>query len=84
MGVKGIFEDILKSCCSELGWNYIAEQTIKINNTTIRPDGVIIRQDTLKHSYWEAKDNKDDLEREIKLKYSKGYPKNNILFWQPI
>ena len=83
LGIKGTFEDILKSCCSQLGWNYAAEQTVKINNNNIRPDGIIIRQDSLKHGYWEAKDNKDDLEREIKLKYSKGYPKNNILFWQP-
>ena len=34
LGIKGTFEDILKSCCSQLGWNYAAEQTVKINNNT--------------------------------------------------
>jgi predicted helicase len=30
--------------------------------------------------YWEAKDSKDDLEREIAAKISKGYPDDNIIY----
>jgi hypothetical protein len=37
----------------------------------------------LNHGLWEAKDSADDLEKEIKHKFSIGYPKQNILFWQP-
>ncbi len=83
LAVKGAFEDILKACCSQLNWTYIAEQTVKINNNNIRPDGMIQRQDTLKHGYWEAKGNNSDLERAVKDKFKAGYPKNNLLFWQP-
>jgi hypothetical protein len=35
----------------------------------------------LNHGLWEAKDSDDDLEKEIKNKFSVGYPKENILFW---
>jgi len=37
----------------------------------------------LNHGLWEAKDSADDLDREIKHKFAIGYPKQNILFWQP-
>lgn len=30
--------------------------------------------------YWEAKDSKDDLEREIRLKIDRGYPDDNIIY----
>ncbi len=81
--VQQAFEDVLKTCCNQLNWTYAAQQTFKINQQTIRPEGVIFRQDTLKHGYWEAKDNKDDLAKEVSQKFKAGYPKNNLLFWQP-
>jgi hypothetical protein len=37
----------------------------------------------LPYGYWEAKDSHDDLEKEIKKKFEKGYPRNNILFQSP-
>jgi hypothetical protein len=30
--------------------------------------------------YWEAKDEEDDLEKEIEKKFRKGYPQDNIIF----
>jgi hypothetical protein len=30
--------------------------------------------------YWEAKDEKDDLDAEIELKKRRGYPQDNIIF----
>jgi hypothetical protein len=30
--------------------------------------------------YWEAKDEEDDLDREIEKKFRKGYPQDNIIF----
>ena len=30
--------------------------------------------------YWEAKDTKDDLDEEIRKKFLKGYPQDNIIF----
>ena len=44
------------------------------------PDGTLkdaLRQDW---GYWESKDEKDDLNEEIKAKFAKGYPSFNILF----
>ncbi|KOR28446.1 hypothetical protein TI04_10980, partial [Achromatium sp. WMS2] len=42
--------------------------------TTLRADGALIDRVRLVHGWWEAKDEKDNLEREIELKISKGYP----------
>jgi predicted helicase len=44
------------------------------------PDGTLkdaLRQDW---GYWESKDEADDIEEEIKKKFGKGYPRDNILF----
>ena len=30
--------------------------------------------------YWEAKDSHDDLDAEIKVKFNRGYPRDNIIF----
>ncbi|PQJ97695.1 hypothetical protein [Chromatium okenii] len=32
------------------------------------------------HGWWEAKDEKDDLDKEITVKLAKGYPNDNIIF----
>jgi len=47
---------------------------------TIYPDGTL--KDALRQNrgFWESKDEKDDLDDEIKNKFAKGYPKFNILF----
>ena len=37
----------------------------------------------LTHGFWEAKDERDDLEREIRRKLEQGYPRNNIIFQAP-
>ena len=46
-------------------------------------DGALLDNYGLNHGLWEAKDSADDLEKEIKHKFAIGYPKQNILFWQP-
>jgi predicted helicase len=47
---------------------------------TVYPDGTL--KDALRQSwgFWESKDEKDNLDDEIKIKFAKGYPKFNILF----
>jgi predicted helicase len=52
-------------------------------NSSIRVDGALIDDFHLAHGYWEAKDEKDDLDREIKAKLEKGYPRDNIIFQAP-
>ncbi len=49
----------------------------------LQVDGALLDPFKLPHGYWEAKDTKDDLLKEIKKKLDKGYPKDNILFQAP-
>ena len=46
----------------------------------VTPDGTV--KDTLRmaRGYWEAKDSDDDLDAEIRRKFARGYPRDNILF----
>jgi predicted helicase len=46
----------------------------------ITPDGTL--KDSIRNDwgYWESKDEKDDINEEIKNKFAKGYPADNILF----
>ena len=59
----------------------VPEITIKTpEGKNITPDGTLkdsLRQDW---GYWESKDESDDIDEEIKKKFAKGYPKENILF----
>ena len=48
----------------------------------IQPDGTLMDVYRLHHGHWEAKDSSDDFNKEIRAK-SKGYPTDNILFWEP-
>jgi predicted helicase len=50
------------------------------DGTTLRADGVLLDRLRLAHGWWEAKDSKDQLDREIEAKLRKGYPSDNILF----
>lgn len=43
-------------------------------------DGALTVKIGIPFGYWEAKDEKDDLTKEIEDKFRKGYPKSNIIF----
>ncbi len=45
-----------------------------------RPDGTVKDSLRLARGYWEAKDTRDDLDREIQNKLNRGYPRSNIIF----
>jgi predicted helicase len=61
-------------------WQFIAELGAKAGGHTIRPDGTIRDANSLPRGYWEAKDSRDDLTREIDRKIRLGYPVNNTIF----
>ena len=44
-----------------------------------RVDGALTTQ-PMARGYWEAKDSHDDLDAEIKVKFNRGYPRDNIIF----
>ncbi len=43
-------------------------------------DGALLYELRLPFGYWEAKDEKDDLDAEIEIKFRRGYPQDNIIF----
>ena len=45
-----------------------------------RPDGTVKDSLRMARGYWEAKDSHDDLDAEIKVKFNRGYPRDNIIF----
>ncbi|MCH8028945.1 MAG: N-6 DNA methylase [Candidatus Dadabacteria bacterium] len=82
--VKVPFQHLLEHCSRQFKW--IVQPGYKIhhrNNSYISVDAALIDEFNLTHGFWEAKDTDDDLVKEIKKKFAKGYPKDNILFQQP-
>ena len=49
----------------------------------MRDDGALVDLYHLPHGYWEAKDEKDDLLKEVQRKLDKGYPADNTIFQAP-
>ena len=43
-------------------------------------DGALVHALRVPFGYWEAKDEKDDLDAEIEVKLRRGYPQDNIIF----
>ncbi|TVU55120.1 MAG: DNA helicase [Arthrospira sp. PLM2.Bin9] len=82
--VKVAFADLLTSCCQQFNWLLVQENSLKLTEKKrIQVDGLLVRDDTLKHGIWEAKDTADDLPKEVQKKFAKGYPKDNIIFQSP-
>src|SRR5580692_4819410 len=69
---RSAFADLLKRCASHYGWHLVEEYQFKgTNKQPLRADGALIDRFTLQHGLWEAKDNDDDLKKEIKSKVAK-------------
>jgi hypothetical protein len=82
--VKSAFQRLLENCGSKLDLTLVAEysfQPPKLN--PIRIDGALLNPFKLAHGYWEAKDEHDDLDKEIRAKFDRGYPRTNIIFQAP-
>ncbi|TAD99076.1 MAG: hypothetical protein EAZ97_09735 [Bacteroidetes bacterium] len=52
---------------------------VKLPNLRKQPDGAIIDSINFVFGYWEAKDDADDLEKELQGKINIGYPTENLL-----
>jgi hypothetical protein len=66
--VKVAFADLLTACCQQFNWILLQEHSIKLEKKRIQVDGLLVRDDTLKHGIWEAKDSQDDLAKEVQKK----------------
>jgi predicted helicase len=81
--VSDAFAKLLTDCGRKLHLTFIPQFPIQRAKTRVIVDGALLDTFHLAHGYWEAKDEKDDLDREIKAKLDKGYPRDNIIFQAP-
>jgi predicted helicase len=82
--VRVAFQNLLDACCKQFDWKLVTEW--KYDRPGRRPasiDGACVDEFRLVSGYWEAKDEQDDLKKEVRSKFKDGYPKNNILFQSP-
>jgi predicted helicase len=81
--VGDAFAKLLADCGRKLHLTFIPQFPIQRAKTRVVVDGALLDTFHLAHGYWEAKDEKDDLDLEIKSKLDKGYPRDNIIFQAP-
>ncbi len=82
--VRDAFQALLKACCSQASLTFVGEWKIsRKGRNPLSVDGAMVGFDELARGYWEAKDEHDDLAKEVKAKFSVGYPKDNIIFQSP-
>ena len=77
--VRETFDDLLKGWGRALDLTFVPEYEIESTAKERRyVDGALVYGLRLPFGYWEAKDEKDDLDAEIELKFKRGYPQDNI------
>ena len=79
--ISEAFKDLLKGWARQANLHFINQFDMQgPQKNLIRLDGAILHDLRVPLGYWEAKDTKDDLEEEIRKKFLKGYPQDNIIF----
>ncbi len=81
--VSDAFAKLLANCGRKLHLTFVPQFSIQRAKARVIVDGALVDDFHLAHGFWEAKDEKDDLDREIKSKLDKGYPRDNIIFQAP-
>ncbi|HJP97814.1 MAG TPA: type ISP restriction/modification enzyme [Rhodanobacteraceae bacterium] len=79
--VREAFKDLLKNWGRAHDLTFVPEYEIESPAKERRyVDGALLYGLRLPFGYWEAKDERDDLDAEIELKFKRGYPQDNIVF----
>src|SRR6185437_5810305 len=79
--VREAFKDLLKGWGRSHDLTFVPEYEIESPAKERRyVDGALLYGLRLPFGYWEAKDEKDDLDAEIEFKFKRGYPQDNIVF----
>lgn len=81
--VSPAFAALLRHCGRQFNWTLVEQYAMQRGAKTLRIDGALLDSFNLVYGYWEAKDSKDDLPREVSKKFEIGYPQENILFQAP-
>ncbi len=79
--VREAFKDLLKAWAKQHDLVFIPEFEYETPAKERRYiDGALLYSLRVPLGYWEAKDEEDDLDKEIEKKKRKGYPQDNIIF----
>ncbi len=79
--VREAFKDLLKGWGKQHDLVFVPEYEIETPAKERRyVDGALLHELRVPFGYWEAKDEKDDLDAEIAHKFKRGYPQDNIIF----
>ena len=79
--VREAFKDLLKAWGRQQDLQFVAEYELDTKTRDRRyVDGALLHMLRVPFGYWEAKDEADDLDAEIALKFKRGYPQDNIIF----
>lgn len=79
--VREAFKDLLKGWARQHDLIFVPEYEITTPANDRRyVDGALLHALRMPFGYWEAKDEKDDLDAEIEYKLRRGYPQDNIIF----
>ena len=79
--VSEAFKDLLKGWGRAHDLTFVPQYEIESPAKERRyVDGALLYGLRLPFGYWEAKDDKDDLDAEIEYKFRRGYPTDNIIF----
>jgi len=79
--VREAFKDLLKCWGRTQDLIFVPEYEIITPSKDRRyVDGALLHELRVPFGYWEAKDEKDDLDAEIETKFKRGYPRDNIIF----
>ena len=79
--VREAFKDLLKGWARSYDLVFVPEYEIETKAKDRRyVDGALLYELRMPFGYWEAKDEKDDLDAEIETKFRRGYPQDNIIF----
>jgi predicted helicase len=82
--VRSAFQNLLAHCARQHDWTLVPEWEFRRSRKLpLRVDGALVDDFRLTHGYWEAKDIRDDLQREVRRKFEVGYPRDNIIFQTP-
>ncbi|MCX6634845.1 MAG: DNA helicase, partial [Acidobacteria bacterium] len=80
LGLRSAFQNLLDATARLQGWALFVEQSARSGGRNIRFDGTLRDRNSLPRGYWEAKDSRDDLDREIERKIRSGYFTTNTIF----
>ncbi len=78
LNIRPAFQNCLAAYCDAHKEKLTLVPELRVGGVV--PDGTV--KDTLRmaRGYWEAKDTRDNLDREIQRKFDSGYPRDNIIF----